>query len=126
MSVVVDSSGWIEFATDGPLADRYEDHLRHADMVLTPSIVVYEVYKRLKRDGTQVLADAFAAAMGKTRIIAFDDTLALHAADLSLEYGLAMADAIVYATARHHRAKLITSDPDFKDLPGVFYLKKTG
>jgi predicted nucleic acid-binding protein len=120
---VIDSSGWIEFATDGPLADRYEEHLKHGD-ILTPSIVLYEVYKRLKRDGTQALADALAAAIGKTHIVGFDDALALQAADLSLEHNLAMADAIVYATARRHNAKLITSDADFKDLPDVIYLKK--
>jgi predicted nucleic acid-binding protein len=125
VKTIVDSSGWIEFATDGPLADRYEEHLRHAEDLLTPSIVLYEVYKRLKRDGTQALADAFAAAMGKTHIIPFDDALALSAADISLEHHLAMADAIVYATARHHKARLVTSDADFKDLPGVVYFKKS-
>ena len=48
--IVVDSSGWVEFFTDGPLADDYASKLRNLSAVMTPVIVLYEVYKRLKRD----------------------------------------------------------------------------
>jgi predicted nucleic acid-binding protein len=37
--------------------------------------------------------------------------------------GLAMADAIVYATAKDQEAEVITGDADLKDLPGVVYVK---
>ena len=30
-----------------------------------------------------------------------------------------MADAVVYATARHHNATLVTMDEDFRPLPGT-------
>lgn len=45
--IVVDSSGWVEFFTDGALADEYAKRLRTLSTVLTPVIVLYEVYKRL-------------------------------------------------------------------------------
>ena len=48
--IVVDSSGWVEFFTDGALADDYAKWLRNLSAVVTPVIVLYEVYKRLKRD----------------------------------------------------------------------------
>ena len=121
---LVDSSGWIEFASDGPLADRFLEYLEKADHVITPSIVVYEVYKRLKRDASESIADAVLAHMGNTRVIAFDDQLAVQAAETSLSQGLAMADAIIYATAVTHNATLVTADADFKDLPNVLYFKK--
>ncbi len=121
---LVDSSGWIELASDGPLADRFSEYLEEAGQVITPSIVVYEVYKRLKRDASETIADAILAHMGNTRVVAFDDQLAVQAAEVSLHHGLAMADAIIYATAQAHRATLITGDADFKDLPNVLYLKK--
>jgi toxin FitB len=41
--IVVDSSGWIEFFTDGRLADEYAQRLRHLPSVITPVIVLYEV-----------------------------------------------------------------------------------
>ena len=103
---VVDSSGWIEFATDGPLAKNYQAHLADPSDIVTPSIVVYEVYKRLKRDASEAAADAVIAEMGKTQISPLDDRLALASAEISLSFDLPMADAIVYATARSHEAIL--------------------
>ena len=47
----------------------------------------------------------------------------MNAADVSLERGLAMADAIVYSTARAYSAQLITSDKDLKDLPGTRFIE---
>ncbi len=122
---LVDSSGWIEFASDGPLADRFSEYLESAHDVVTPSIVVYEVYKRLKRDASETIADAILAHMGTTRVIALDDQLAVQAAEVSLAHGLAMADAIVYATAKAHHATLVTGDSDFRDLPDVVLVKKS-
>lgn len=34
--IVIDSSGWIEFFTDGPLADAYASRLRKLTAVVTP------------------------------------------------------------------------------------------
>ena len=121
---LVDSSGWIEFASDGPMADHFSNYLEASDRVLTPSIVVYEVYKRLKRDASESVADAILAHMGSTQVIAFDDRLAIQAAEVSLSHGLAMADAILYATAKSRNATLVTGDADFKDLPNVVYFER--
>ncbi|MGH7233753.1 MAG: PIN domain-containing protein, partial [Nitrospiraceae bacterium] len=51
------------------------------------------------------------------------ESIAYLAADLSLRHGLAMADAIVYATAKDQDTDLVTGDADLKDLPGVVYVK---
>ena len=49
--------------------------------------------------------------------------LALEAADVALEYGLAMADAMIYATASRHEAELVTGDADFDGLPRVTLIR---
>ena len=56
-------------------------------------------------------------------VIPVDESLALEAADLSLDVGLAMADSLVYATARRHRARLVTGDTDFQGLPGAIVIR---
>jgi len=122
--IVIDSSGWIEFFTDGPLANEYAARLRNLPGIVTPVIVVYEIYKRLKRDLSEEDAIVAVSAMQRTKIVGVDQELVLSAADLSLEYSLAMADALVFATARRFQAELITSDRDFDGLPGVLYLPK--
>ncbi|HXI11064.1 MAG TPA: type II toxin-antitoxin system VapC family toxin [Thermoanaerobaculia bacterium] len=113
--IVVDSSAWLEFLTDGPLADQFASRLRLSARVITPAIVVYEVYKHIKRLRGEDAAIEAVAAMQKTNVISLDQELALLAADLSLEHKLAMTDAIVLATARQYDAKVITSDSDSRD-----------
>ena len=123
--ILVDSSGWLEFFTDGPLAGAYAQHLKRLADVITPTIVLYEVYKVIKRQRTEEEALTAAAQMGKSRVVPLTDTIALTAADASLTYHLGMADAIVYATALTQGAKLVTSDADLGPLPGVLYLRKS-
>ena len=122
--MLIDSSGWLEFFTDGPLASDYASHLKDLRAVVTPTIVLYEVYKVIKRQRGEEEALAAVAQMGKSRLIPLTDTIALTAADVSLTHQLAMADAIVYATALTEGVKLITSDADLAPLPGVSYLRK--
>lgn len=122
---VIDSYGWIEYFSNGPLAKKYASYIEDANEndAVTPSIVVYEVYKRLKKErGEQVALEAYAQ-ITRTRIVELDEQMALKAADMSLERGLAMADAIVYSTARAYSAHLITSDKDLKDLPGIRFIE---
>ena len=122
--ILIDSSGWIEFFTDGPLADAYGARLRKPATIITPVIVLYEVYKRLKRDLTEDDALTAVSAMQRTEVVSITPEVALTAADLSLEHGLAMADSIILATASLFRAELITSDRDFAEIVGVTYLPK--
>jgi len=122
---VIDSYGWIEYFANGPLAKKYATSIEgaNANDTVTPTVVVYEVYKRLKKEkGEQVALEAYAQ-ITRTRIVTLDEQSALKAADMSLERGLAMADSIVYSTARAYSAQLITSDKDLKELPGVQYIE---
>lgn len=57
-------------------------------------------------------------------MVALDTPLALLAADIAGEFRLAMADAIIYATARQHGAQTVTSDAHFAKLPDVVFLPK--
>lgn len=122
--MLVDSSGWLEFFIGGPLAKEFETHLKHPQHVITPTIVLYEVYKVIKRQRNEEEALAAIAQMGKSRVIPLTESIALTAADLSLSHNLAMADAIVYATALTERTNVITSDSDLEQLPHVTYFKK--
>ena len=123
MKVLIDSSGWIEIFVGGTLAERYAAYLTPSAEVVTPTIVLYEVYKKIKRERGEETALMIVGRLNATEVIPLTDSLALNAADISLRHGLAMADAIVYATARDQEAQLITSDADLKDLPEVVYVK---
>lgn len=123
MKVLLDSSGWIEFVTDGPLAERYAGYLISRYQLITPTIVLYEVYKKIKRERREETALLFAGRLNATEVIQLAESIALLAADMSLRHGLAMADAIVYARAKDQQAEVVTGDADLKDLPGVVYVR---
>jgi len=48
------------------------------------------------------------------------------AAGWALVHKLFFADAIMYATAYHHRPRLVTSDDHFQGLADVEFFAKTG
>ena len=123
MKVVLDSSGWIEFFTGGPLADRYAAYLTPRYQLITPTVVLYGVYKKIKRERGEETALLFAGRLSATQVVHLTESIAFLAADLSLRHGLAMADAILYATAQDQEAEVVTGDADLKDLPGVVYVK---
>jgi toxin FitB len=120
--VVVDSSGWIEVFADGPLADDFLAHMTDLRQVVTPVVIVYEVYRALEgRVGDDVSLRA-VAEMEETHLAPIDAPAAILAADFSLEHGLPMADALIYAVARLARADLVTADAHFRGLKGVVFI----
>jgi predicted nucleic acid-binding protein len=114
---LVDSSGWIEFLGDGPLADRFAPHFEHEERIVVPAIVLYEVYKKLLFAGGSTTADRFLSAASRARIVPIDEPVALLAARVSLDRRLAMADAMIYATALATGAHLVTADAHFQGWP---------
>ncbi len=120
---LVDSSGWIEFFTDGPLASKYVGHLKDTSNIVTPTIVLYEVYKKIKRERTEDEALRAVSVMNRTKVVELSESIALLAADLSISHDLPMADAIVYATALEADCKVITGDAHFRGLGGVVFVE---
>jgi predicted nucleic acid-binding protein len=123
--VVVDSCGWLEWFTDGQLANQYQQYLENRQELLVPAIVLHEVYKFLKREAGEEKALLAFGHMKSSKVIPLDESLALLAADVSLRHNLAMADAIVYAVALANNCHLITSDQDLDALPLVTLIPKT-
>ena len=121
--ILVDSCGWLEYFAEGARADSYAKYLKKVHELIVPTIILYEVYKKVKREVGEEQALRVVAAMQAGTIIPLPDSLALAAADLSLQFSLPMADAIVYATARAHDALLVTSDEHFKNLEGIEFIK---
>lgn len=121
--ILVDSFGWIEYLAEGRLAERYEEYLDNLAEVITPTIVLYEVYRKLRRERKEEETLLVVAQIMKTRIVPLSQEIALSAAEISLKHSLPMADAIVYATAVKEACPVVTSNPHFKGLEDVIYLE---
>ena len=123
---VVDSSGWIEFALDGPNADVFQVPLTDVDHLIVPVISIFEVYRFVLRERGRQLALTLAASMRQGRVINLDAGVAVEAAELASTHSLPMADSIIYTVAQMHRATLWTQDADFRDLDGVRFVPSGG
>lgn len=123
--IVVDSCGWIEVFADGPLANLFDPYLQDLRSVVTPTVVVYEVYRKLKQSMSEEDALAALTVLQQTTVVPLSTEIALNAADLAIEHQLSMADAFVVATGYAMDADVVTSDSSFKDLPRVVYFSKT-
>ena len=77
----------------------------------------------IRRDLSEERALEAVSSLRRARIVPVDESLALDAADESLTHGLAMADALVYATARRHGATLVSGDSDFEGLPDAVVIR---
>jgi predicted nucleic acid-binding protein len=77
----------------------------------------------IRRDLDEERAVQAVSLLRRATIAPVDEPLALEAADLSLVHGLAMADSLVYATARRFGATLVTGDRDFDGLPGAVVVR---
>lgn len=122
---LVDSCGWLEYFGNGTNADFFAPVIENLGALIVPSLVVFEVSKRLQK---------LYGAEGEARGMVFlekgfyihggDSAFMRQAAAASALYKLAMADALIWQTAQSHQAKLYTQDADLNGLPGVVYQEK--
>ena len=121
---VVDSSGWIEYFTDGPNTGFFAVPIERVDALLVPSLCIFEVFKWVARERGETQALKAITQMQLGQVVELDSKLAILAARLSLLEKLPMADSIVFASACSCEATLWTQDDDFKNLSEVKYIAK--
>lgn len=123
--VLIDSSGWIEYFSNGRLCSAFSNYIENANPANTVSspIIIYEVYKKLKTVfGEDTAIEATAHIQSYTHVMEINQNVALKAADLSLERKISMADSFILATAVLTNSKVVTSDEHFKDMKEAIYI----
>ncbi len=121
---LIDSSAWIAYFTGEKNAGHFRDVIKNTEKLIVPSIVIYEVFKKIIKEKDKNTAIKYASYMSQGMVVSFDMPTALSAAMLSTEYHLAMADSMILATAQEYNATLWTQDSDFQNIPGVKFFKK--
>ena len=124
MKLLLDTCVWIEWLCDSKLAKKFERYFNKPDDIIVPTIIQLELYKWLCREENESLANEIIGFTKQMHVVDLDSSLALMAADFSSQLHLSMADAIIYATANRHQAKLVTCDKHFANLPNTEYVEK--
>jgi predicted nucleic acid-binding protein len=121
---IVDSSGWLEYFTDGPNAPFFSPPLQNPAELVVPAITLYEVSKAVLRQRSESNALQAVALMMQGSVVDLTASNSILAAKISLEEKIPMADGIILATARLYQATVWTQDADFEGIDGVQYVPK--
>ena len=121
---LVDSSGWLEYLTDGKNAKLFVPVIERTDELIVSTINIYEIYKKVLSEKDEDTAIQVAGLMQQAKVIEVNSAIAIQAAKLSFIQKIPMADSLIYITAKQNNAIVWTQDADFKDLDGVKYFKK--
>ncbi len=116
---VVDSFAWLEYFSGSTAGTRAKSFIEGSKGI-TPTIVIAELSEKYQREKLAFDED-LDFIISRTRIASLDTKIAEKAGILSYErkrqirhWG--MADSIVLATAREHKAKIVTGNKHFQDL----------
>ena len=121
---VVDSSGWIEYFQNSPRADLFAAPIEARDLLVVPTISLFEVHKVLSRSLSEDLVTRCLDVMRLGRVLDLTDKRAIAASKVARAHRLALADAAMYSIAQEHKATFWTQDIDYDGLPGVKYFGK--
>ena len=121
---VVDSSGWVEYLTKGKNGPDFLPIIRDSPNLIVPTIVIYEVVKRVAIQLGTDTALEITGVMSAGLEAGLDRKIAIDAAQISKDLKLSMADSIILATAQAYDAELWTQDAHFKAIEGVHYIEK--
>lgn len=119
---LVDSSAWLEYFADGPNAGFFETAITRKAELLVPTIVIFEVCKRVLQQRSEEEALRAVSILHAGTIVPLSAELAVRAAGVSHELKLPMADSIILAIAQTYDAVIWTQDADFRDLPRVKFV----
>lgn len=70
-------------STNGPLDDRYDAHLTPKYQLSMTTIVLYEMYMKIKRERGEETALLFAGRLNATQVVHLTESIAFLASDLS-------------------------------------------
>ena len=122
--LAIDTSAWIEWLLDSPLGGQMAPLFATWPNCVVPTIVQLELAKwGMHNHGVARITNVLRYT-GRCDVVPLTTTIAFRAARLHRQYGLATADAIIYATARLHKASLLTCDAHFAHLPAVIFFRK--
>jgi predicted nucleic acid-binding protein len=116
-SNLLDSSVWIAI-----LAKNQNTEIINSNAtIMTSSLTLFEIKRKLLRDKVTKadIEKALSFITGRSLIIDADEKIAELAAQISHDKNLPAMDALIYASARENKLKLITLDNDFRGLDNI-------
>ena len=134
MRIVVDSYAWIELLIGSKKGSKVRKILAETEEVYTPDFVLAEIARKYFREGVnqQTILERLNKISEASDVVSINVEIALESAkcyfelkEKSKKAGISapsLFDAMVLATARVLKARVITGDKHFKDLDETLWL----
>jgi predicted nucleic acid-binding protein len=122
LTVLVDSSAWIEYFKGTRMSREIELILFSEEELVASSVTVAEVYRYLLVNSSEQADKCIQFLLERSFVIPITTEIAKQTARLQQTHKFSLADAFIMTTARIHDAKILTCDADFKKEPDVIYL----
>lgn len=125
--IIIDSSAWIEYLEGGPFAEKVRDVLLSEDCFVC-AFTIGEVISKAKRKDMDVqivinAIEGYSKTIPVTHELSLDAGL-IHAEERKKKKQFGLGDAYILATARHIKAKILTTDHHFADFKETILLAK--
>lgn len=130
MRYIIDSYAWLEYFMGSFAGEKVKEIMDStADEKLTPTICIAEIYAKVLRTegrGKAELRRDFIKL--RSAIVSLTEEIAVEAAKIDVEMkkevaGWGLADSIVLGTARKKKAKVLTGDEHFLNLPETTFIE---
>ena len=124
--MMLDSFAWMEYFMGTRKGEKVQKFVDDDMQLYTCPIVVAEIYsKSLRTDGNAKERKDFI--IKRCAAVAFDVNIAVEAAKIHAEnkvktHDFGLADAIILASARSRKIKVLTGDPHFTDFKDAVML----
>lgn len=132
--IVIDAYAWIEFFIGGKKGLEVKEILENADEIYTPGTVLAEIARKYIREGAdeKTVSERLQVIASASNVTHLDVEISLEATRCYLELmnhakrsklnTPSLFDAIVLATGRGLKSKIVTGDEHFKNLPETIWV----
>ncbi len=124
--MMLDSFAWMEYFMGTAKGEKVQKLVDDDSQLYTSPIVIAEIYsKSLRTDGNAEERKDFI--MKRCAVVALDVNIAVESAKIHAEnkvktHDFGLADAIILASARSRKIKVLTGDPHFKNFKDAVML----
>ena len=116
-SKLIDTSIWLDYF----YKYKYKEIIDVSEIMFISVLSLFEIRKKMykdKLDSSKI--EALMTFLEKKSLLQpVSKEITELAAKISFQHGIAAVDALIYATALHYNAELITRDNDFRGLPNA-------
>lgn len=121
---VFDSSIWFDYFQAKPWCKAIRPTMASNDPILLSAVNLVEILSLYRLRAPPQADEIKDVLLNRCRLVEVTKEVALLASELKARHALALADAVVLATARLNDAVVWTYDSDFEGLKGARVLKR--